>query len=139
MRRVWKAWVCYKAEQKRKARIAAYTRNKLHRAKLRRLFESWRGVSHELFKGRIGQEEASFRADLEGKMLVQYSTKVDAMLLYVAELEDKIKEEQDARERLAIVYDQSVNTGFEKLNEETRVLSANPLLHEVVVSRLDNE
>ena len=72
-------------------------------------------------------------------MLVQYSTKVDAMLLYVAELEDKIKEEQDARERLAIVYDQSVNTGFEKLNEETRVLSANPLLHEVVVSRLDNE
>ena len=93
MRRVWKAWFLYKTTQKKKARIAAYSRNKLHRAKMRRLFESWRGVSHELFKGRIEGDSAAFRAELESKMLVQYSSKVDALLLYVAELEDKIKEE----------------------------------------------
>lgn len=50
MRKVFKAWVYYKDVQKRKSRLAAYTRNKLHRARMRRLFESWRGVSHELFK-----------------------------------------------------------------------------------------
>ena len=60
---------------------------------MRRLFESWRGVSHELFKGRIEGDSATFRAELESKMLVQYSSKVDTLLLYVAELEDKIKEE----------------------------------------------
>ena len=55
-------------------------------------------------------------------MLVQYSTKVDALLQYMASLEDKIKMEQDAREKLSIVYDRSLNNGFNQLNEETREL-----------------
>ena len=68
MRTVWKAWVYYKQVQKRKSRIAAYTRNKLYRAKMRRLFESWRGVSHGLFKERIASDTEAFRTELESKM-----------------------------------------------------------------------
>ena len=41
-----KAWLYYHKVQKRKNRLAAYTRNKIHRGKMRRLFESWRAVSH---------------------------------------------------------------------------------------------
>lgn len=43
--------------------------------------------------------------ELEGKMLVQWSTKVDALKLYMAQLEDKIRAEQEAREKLAITYE----------------------------------
>ena len=50
--------------------------------------------------------------ELESKMLVKWSTKVDSLLLYMAQLEDKIKLEQDAREVLTHTYDQSLNTGF---------------------------
>ena len=92
-----------------------------------------------MFKDRIEREKGTFRTELEDTMLKQYSTKVNALLLYLAELEDKIKEEQDARETLAEVYDQSVNAGFEKLNQEARVLSTNPLLHEVVIDRFDHD
>ena len=38
-------------------------------------------------------------------MLATLSSKVDGLLTYMAQLEDKIKQEQDAREKLAIVYD----------------------------------
>ena len=44
--------------------------------------------------------------------------------------------EQDARERLTVTYDQSLNTGFNKLNVETQVLSANPLIHEVIIPQV---
>ena len=50
-------------------------------------------------------ERTTFRTDLESKILVQWSTKVDALMLYVAELEDKIRQEQEAREKLALMYD----------------------------------
>ena len=36
-------------------------------------------------------EKTTFRTELEGKILIQWSSKVDALMLYVAELEDKIK------------------------------------------------
>ena len=91
MRQVFKSWVYYKSVQKRKSRLAAYTRNKLHRAKMRRLFESWRGVSHELFKSRIEHEKVTFREEVESTMCTTLNTKVNSLLLYMAELEDKIK------------------------------------------------
>ena len=106
---------------------------------MRRLFESWRGVTHEWFKERMDKDKHEFRQELEGKMLVQYSTKVDALLRYMAQLEDKIKMEQDAREKLSLVYDRSLNTGFDKLNEETRELQQNPLLQEVIIDRVEHD
>lgn len=71
-------------------------------------------------------------------MLVQWSSKVDALMLYMAQLEDKIKQEQEARQRLAEAYDQSLNMGFNKLNNETRLLSVNPLINEVVIKQFDS-
>ena len=58
---VWKAWLHYTMVKKRKNRIAAFSRNKLHRAKMRRLFESWRGVSHQWFKERIDTDKQAYR------------------------------------------------------------------------------
>ena len=133
---VYKAWLHYTKVQKRKNRLAAYTRNKIHRGKVRRLFESWRGVTHEWFKERLVRDKETFRAELESKMLVQWSTKVNALMLYMATLEDKIKEEQDAREVLTNTYDNSLNTGYDKLNSETYRLSKNPLIKEVITTKV---
>ena len=71
-------------------------------------------------------------------MLATLSSRVDGLLTYMAQLEDSIKKEQDARERLTLVYDESLNTGFEKLNQETRVLSQNPLVNEVIVDHCED-
>lgn len=59
-------------------------------------------------------------------------------MLYMAQLEDKIKVEQEARQRLAEAYDLSLNTGFNVLNDETKLLSHNPLLNEVVINKFDS-
>ena len=128
---MWKAWRFYFSIYKRKARLAAYTRNTLYRKKLVRLFTSWRRVTDMEFKERLNREKSTFRNDLESKILVQWSTKVDALTLYVAELEDKIKHEQEAREKLKIAYDQSLNLGHQRLVDETALLTQNPLIHEV--------
>ena len=128
---VMKAWRSYFAVYKRKARLAAFTRNNLYRKKMKRLFTSWRGVTHEEFTVRLDHEKTTFRTELESQILVQWSTKVNALLLYVAELEDKIKEEQEAREQLAEIYDASLNVGHNRLVTETLRLQQNPLIHEV--------
>ena len=132
----FKAWLYYTKVQKRKSRVQHYCNNKIHRAKMRRLFDSWRGVTHTWFKERLDREKTSFRMELESKMLVKWSTKVDSLLLYMAQLEDKIKMEQDAREVLTHTYDASLNTGFNRLNVETHTLSQNPLIHEVIIPKV---
>jgi len=54
---------------------------------------------------------------------VQWSTKVDALMLYVAELEDKIRQEQESREKLTLSYEQSLNVGHTRLINETQLLT----------------
>lgn len=76
-------------------------------------------MTHEEFTQRLDHEKTTFRTELESQILVQWSTKVNALLLYVAELEDKIKEEQEAREQLAEIYDASLNVGHNRLVTET--------------------
>lgn len=64
-------------------------------------------------------------------MLVQWTSKVDALLLYMAQLEEKIKIEVAAREELAKTYECSLNQGVQKLNTETSFLAENPLIKEI--------
>ena len=73
--------------------------------------------------------------ELESKILVQWQSKVDALTLYFGQLEEKIHQEQEAREKLTLLYDQSLSLGFNKMNEETKVLSSNPLVHEVLIKK----
>ena len=54
---------------------------------------------------------------------MQWSTKVDALMLYVSELEEKIKQEQEAREKLTTMYDSSLALGYNRLTSETAILS----------------
>ena len=121
--------------KKRKNRLLAFTRNSIHRNKMKRLFTSWRGVSHQEFKERLDREQGQFRMELESKILVQWQSKVDALTLYFGQLEEKIHQEQEAREKLTLLYDQSLSLGFNKMNEETKVLSSNPLVHEVLIKK----
>jgi len=130
VRTIMKAWKFYFSIYKRKSRLAAYTRNTLHRKKMIRLFTSWKTVTNHDFRLRLDKEKRTFRTDLENKILVQWSTKVDALLLYVAELEDKIRQEQEAREQMARTYDQSLDPVYTRLAEEMELLSKNPLVRE---------
>ena len=72
---------------------------------MRRLFTSWRGVSHQWFKEKLERDKDTFKAELESKILVQWQSKVDALTLYFGELEVKIQQEQEAREKLTLLYD----------------------------------
>ena len=95
------------------------------------MFSSWKNVTSEEFKVRMEREKYTFRSNLESQILLQWSTKVDVLLLYVSELEDKIKQEQEARERLTHMYDNSLAVGYMRLTSETQNLAQNPLIHEV--------
>jgi len=130
-------WKYYTKCSKRKNRINYYVINKFHRKRQRALFEGWQKVTHQWFKERIDSEKATIRSELESKMLIQWSSKVDALMLYMAQLEDKIKIEQEARQKLAEAYDASLSNGFSRLNIETQVLQANPLIGEVVIKNFD--
>ena len=81
-----------------------------------RFFREWRSVSHQWGKERITKEEKVFRTNLETEKLTMWSSKVDQLMLYMAQLEDKIKGEVQAREQLAVTYETSLNRGVGKLN-----------------------
>jgi hypothetical protein len=46
----------------------------------------------------------------------------------MAQMEDKIKSEVKARQMLSVTYEQSLNRGVSKLNNETEILAENPLI-----------
>ena len=79
----------------------------------------------------MGTEKEIFRRDLESRMLVKWSSKVDHLLVYMAQLEEKIKVEQGAREKLTNTYEASLNQGVNKLNTETQLLAEDPLVREI--------
>jgi len=54
-------------------------------------------------------------------------------MLYMAQLEDKIKSEVQAREQLTVTYETSLNKGVTVLNKETGLLAENPLIHEISI------
>lgn len=60
-----------------------------------------------------------------------WTSKVDQLMLYMAQMEDKIKSEVKAREMLSVTYEQSMNRGVSKLNNETAMLADNPLIQEI--------
>jgi hypothetical protein len=68
---------------------------------------------------------------MEREKLTMWSAKVDQLMIYMAQLEGKIKEEQEAREQLTITYEKSLNKGVNVLESETMVLADNPLVHEI--------
>lgn len=119
LRRAFKDWRYIQQCEKQRSRVVNYWRNDRFRRKLRLVFEGWRGVTHEWFKERLDNEKGQFRQELEGRLLVQWRDKVDAQVLYMAQLEEKIKNEVEAREKLAQTYERSLNTGVNHLNNET--------------------
>ena len=72
----------------------------LRRKTLQKCFDAIRYQTHKSYIAKLEYKQHEFRAELEAKILIQHQNKVDSLLLYAAELEDKIKMEQDAREQM---------------------------------------
>lgn len=126
-----KAWKKYLKRKREKKRISAYTRNTIYRNKLKRFYKNWQIVSHQWGKERIAKESAEYKLALETERLTMWTSKVDQLMLYLRQLEGKIKTEVQAREQLTIAYEQSLNKGVQKVNRETQLLSENPLVNEI--------
>lgn len=117
--------------QRREKRIKAYSKNFMYRRNMRQLFYSWRGVTHVWFKERINREAVEYERVQRDKELAAWDKEVDALKVYMAQLQEKIRIEVQAREDLARTYENSLNRGVVQLNEETRSLAENPLVREI--------
>ena len=95
----------YLKRKREKKRIGAYTRNTIHRNKMKRFFKNWQVVSHSWGQERIAKESAEYKLDLETERLTMWTSKVDQLMLYLRQLEGKIKTEVQAREQLTIAYE----------------------------------
>jgi hypothetical protein len=100
-----KYWRIYVKRRVEKNRKAAYTRNTIYRNSLTRIFRGWRSCSHSWGIERINNSEDIFRKDLERQKLTMWTSKVDQLMLYMAQMEDKIKSEVKAREMLSLTYE----------------------------------
>lgn len=96
---------------KREKRLNAYSKNYMYRRNMRRLFYSWRGVTHLWFKERINREAIEYERTQRDKELSQWDKEVDALKVYMAQLQEKIRIEVGAREELARTYENSLNRG----------------------------
>jgi hypothetical protein len=70
--------------QKREKRINAYSKNYFYRKRMRLLFGSWRGVSHQWFKERINREAVEYETTKRTELLVSWDKEVEALKLYMA-------------------------------------------------------
>ena len=132
MKRVFYNEMLYFAElSKREKRLKAYSKNYMYRRRVRLLFCSWRGVSHQWFKKRINKEAIEYERTQRDKELIHWDKEVDALKVYMAQLQEKIRIEVQAREELTRTYEQSLNKGVVQLNAETRSLADNPLVKEI--------
>lgn len=133
----FQAWHKYYIRSKGWKRRRACYWNTFMRSRLTKFFRSWRGVTREIGRERIKTEQVVFRKDLETQKLTMWTTKVDQLMLYMAQLEDKIKSEVQAREDLTQTYEGSLNKGMTTFNQETTMLADNPLIKEIslVVAR----
>ena len=126
-----KAMKTYLKRKREKKRVGAYTRNTIHRNRLKRFYKGWQVVSHQWGKERIAKESAVYKLDLETDRLTMWTSKVDQLMLYLRQLEGKIKTEVQAREQLTYAYESSLNKGVQKVNRETQMLADNPLVNEI--------
>ena len=60
-----------------------------------------------------------------------WTEKVDQLMLYMGQLENKIKEEVREREKLTMAYENSLTKGASQLNSETALLADNALVQEI--------
>ena len=79
-----KFWKKYIKHKKAKKRVAAYSRNTIYRNMMKRIYKSWRNVSHEWGKERINREEKTFRRNMEIEKVTMWTSKVDQLMLYMA-------------------------------------------------------
>ena len=130
--RVYYGEMIYFAQlSKREKRLCHYSKNFMYRRKMRKLFYNWRAVSHRWFKKRINKEAIEYERKQRDKELTQWDKEVDALKVYMAQLQEKIRVEVQAREELTRTYESSLNRGVVQLNQETRSLADNPLVKEI--------
>lgn len=86
MRSCMTIWLKKFKVKRQKNRIAAFTRNTMFRKKMSQLFTEWRDVAHLNFKSNCKTQTDIFHEELQEKMLNIFTSKVDALILYLAQL-----------------------------------------------------
>jgi len=85
IKRIYFNEILYFAElSRREKRLKAYSKNYMHRRRVRNFFYSWRGVTHVWFKERINKEAVEFEQKQRDKELTQWDKEVDALKVYMA-------------------------------------------------------
>ena len=88
----------YVTQRKAKVRVLAYSKNRIRENTIRRLYRNWYKVSHQWGKDRVDGDEDTIRINMQNERLNMWTDKVEQMVSYMAQLEDKIKQEVQARE-----------------------------------------
>ena len=83
----------------------------MYRRNMRLLFKSWKQITDEWGKERIIDNAKVFESGKRVEILEQWDKKVDALKLYMAQLQEKIRIEVQAREELTRTYENSLNKG----------------------------
>ena len=94
----FKFWRIYVAQRKAKARVLSYSKNRVQENMMRRLYRGWYRVSHQWGRDRVNAQEETIRINFQNERLNMWTEKVEQMVAYMAQLEDKIKQEVQARE-----------------------------------------
>lgn len=121
----------YVKQAKHQRRQNVYSKNFMYRRRMRLLFRSWKTITSDWGKERINNELLQHENTQRHVQLDGWNQKVDALKLYMAQLQEKIRIEVAAREELAMTYEKSLNKGVGQLNEETKTLAENPLVKEI--------
>lgn len=98
---VWKEYHMRKKNEKKKENMSVkHFRSRI----VGHVFKEWKQIAREWGRERINKWEVTYRQTLITERVVGISQKVEQMMLYMAQLEDKIKCEVQSREQLAIQY-----------------------------------
>jgi len=82
----WKVYIKRKKENNRKG---AYTRNTIYRNRLTRIFRGWRSTTHGWGIDRLNKNEDVVRKDMERQKLTMWTSKVDQLMLYMAQMKTR--------------------------------------------------
>ena len=83
----------------------------MYRKKLKSYFDAFYQQCHIEGKEKIVAHTEQYRKELETEKLTIWTEKVDQLMLYMGQLENKIKDEVQAREKLTVSYENSLTKG----------------------------
>lgn len=100
--------------------------------KMRGFLAAVKAEKHQRWKNEnLPATLSTYQKSLESRFLNKWTATFETSMKYVEQMEERIRYEVVAREQLTKIYERSLNTGAEKLNNETMNMSESPLVREI--------